>query len=234
MGRRTVTSDRIPFDPGPGPRGPAQDRSIPAGSRRRLTAILAAEVVGYANLVAQDREGTHAALRDLRRDPINPLLAEYQARLVALMEDRAIAEFRSVDDAVGCAVAVQKAVAAAQRRVPAERRIVFRAGVDLGDVQADGDDLTGDAVNVAAGLQRICAPGDVMISSAARGQLRLKPDAPVDFAGERALEGLGRPIRTYRVRAGGAAVQGHRWPWLLRWRLAAGSRPAKRDGSRRR
>jgi adenylate cyclase len=207
---------------------------MPAGSRRRLTAILAAEVVGYANLVTQDRDGTHAALRDLRRDPINPLLAEYQARLVALMEDRCVAEFRSVDDAVGCAVAVQKAVAAAQGRVPAERRIVFRAGVDLGDVQADGDDLTGDAVNVAAGLQRICAPGDVMISSAARGQLRLKPDAPVEFAGERALEGLGRPIRTYRVRAGGAAVQGHRWPWLLRWRLAAGSRPAKRDGSRRR
>jgi adenylate cyclase len=207
---------------------------MPAGSRRRLTAILAAEVVGYANLVTQDRDGTHAALRDLRRDPINPLLAEYQARLVALMEDRCVAEFRSVDDAVGCAVAVQKAVAAAQRQVPAERRIVFRVGVDLGDVQADGDDLKGDAVTVADGLQRICAPGDVMISGAARGQLRLKPDAPVEFAGERALEGLGRPIRTYRVRAGGAAGQGHRWPWLQRWRLAAGSRPAKRDGGRRR
>jgi class 3 adenylate cyclase len=228
-----VTSDRTPFDPGPGPRGPAQDRSVPAASRRRLAAVLAAEVVGYASLVAQDREGTHAALRVLRRDPINPLLAEYQARLVTVMADRCIAEFRSVDDAVGCAVAVQKAVAAAQGRVPAERRIVFRAGIDLGDVQADGNDLKGDAVTVAAGLQQICAPGDVMISGAARGQLRHKPDAPVEFAGERALEGLGRPIRTYRVRAGGTAGQGHRWPWLQRWRLAAGSRPAKRDARRR-
>ena len=121
-----------------------------ARAERRLAAILAADIVGYSRLIEQDEAGTLGAIKDLRREVIDPLLAEHRGRIVKLMGDGAIAEFGSVVDAVACAVAIQKSAAARQAEIPPERRIVFRMGVNLGDVVVEGEDLLGDGVNVAA------------------------------------------------------------------------------------
>ena len=125
---------------------------------RRLVAILAADVVGYSHLVEKDEAGTLVALKTLRREVIDPLLAEHHGRIVKLMGDGALAEFGSVVDAVACAVAVQKGVADQQDGIPPERQIVFRIGVNLGDVVVEGEDLLGDGVNIAARLEQICEP----------------------------------------------------------------------------
>ena len=171
---------------------------------RRLVAILAADVVGYSHLVEMDEAGTLAALKALRREVIDPLLAEHHGRIVKLMGDGALAEFGSVVDAVACAVAVQKGVADRQDGVPPERRIVFRIGINLGDVVVEGDDLLGDGVNIAARLEQICEPGGVLISGTAYDHLQGKLDLPLEFAGEQRLKNIERPIRTYRIRLAGA------------------------------
>lgn len=186
---------------------------------RRLAAILAADVVGYSHLVEQDEAGTLAALKTLRREVIDPLLAEHHGRIVKLMGDGALAEFGSVVDAVACAVAVQKGVADPQDSVPAERRIVFRIGVNLGDVVVEGDDLLGDGVNIAARLEQICEPGGVLISGTVYDHLQGKLGLPLEFTGEQHVRNIGRPIRTYRVRLDGAqAVRSSRGRrrWLMR------------------
>jgi class 3 adenylate cyclase len=176
---------------------------------RRLVAILAADIVGYSHLVEKDEAATLAALKSSRREVIDPLLAEHHGRIVKLMGDGAIAEFGSVVDAVACAVAVQKGVADRQDGVPSERRIIFRIGINLGDVVVEGDDLLGDGVNVAARLEQICDPGGVLISGTAYDHLQGKIDLPIEFAGEQRVKNIDRPIRTYRVRLG-AALPGPR------------------------
>ena len=150
-------------------------------TQRRLAAILAADVVGYSRLMEQDEGRTLAAIRDLRREVIDPLLSEHHGRIVKLMGDGALVEFGSVVDAVACAVAIQKGVAARQADVSAERRIVFRIGINLGDVVVEGDDLLGDGVNVAARLEQLCEPGGVMVSGTAFDQLQGKLGLPLDF-----------------------------------------------------
>ena len=189
---------------------------------RRLVAILAADVVGYSHLVEKDEAGTLAALKALRREVIDPLLAEHHGRIVKLMGDGALAEFGSVVDAVACAVAVQKGVAEQQADVPAERRIVFRIGVNLGDVVVEGDDLLGDGVNIAARLEQICQPGGVMISGTAYDHLQGKLGLPMEFAGEQRLKNIDRPIRAYRIDPGGLppAVKAPRLRRGLFWPLA--------------
>ena len=125
---------------------------------RRLAAILAIDVVGYSRLVEEDEAGTLAALRKLHAEVIAPLLVKHHGRVVKLMGDGAIAEFGSVVDAVTCAVAPQKEIAAVQAGSPRERHIIFRMGINLGDVVVDGADLLGDGVNVAARLEQLCEP----------------------------------------------------------------------------
>jgi class 3 adenylate cyclase len=139
---------------------------------RRLAAILAADVVGYSRLVEQDEAATLAAIKALRAEVINPLLAEHGGRIAKLMGDGAIVEFGSVVDAVACAVALQKGVAVHQEVMAPERRIVFRIGVNLGDVVVEGDDLLGDGVNIAARLEQLCEPGSVLVSGTAYDRLR--------------------------------------------------------------
>jgi class 3 adenylate cyclase/TolB-like protein/Tfp pilus assembly protein PilF len=175
-----------------------------ARAERRLAAILVADVVSYSRLVEQDEAGTLSALRTLRREVIDPLLAEHHGRIVKLMGDGAIAEFASVVDAVACAVAMQKGVAERQAEVPAGQRIVLRIGVNLGDVVVEGDDLLGDGVNIAARLEQVCEPGGVMISGTTYDQLQGKLGLPLEFAGEQRLKNIERPVRTYRVRLDGA------------------------------
>jgi TolB-like protein len=161
-----------------------------------------------------DEAGTLSALKDLYREVIDPLLVEYHGRTVKLMGDGAIVEFGSVVDAVACANAIQKGVARYQTDVPAERRIVFRIGINLGDVVVESNDLLGDGVNIAARLEQIRPPGGVMISGTAYDHLQGKLDIPLKFAGEQRVKNIDRPIRAYRIDPGGRrpAVS------LLRWR----------------
>ena len=137
------------------------------------------------------------------------------------MGDGAIVEFASVVDAVVCAVAIQKAVAEHQAGTPADRRIVFRIGINLGDVVVEGDDLLGDGVNVAARLEQLCEPGGVLVSGTAYDQLQGKLGLPLEFTGEQRVKNIERPVRAYRVRLDGTAA-----------RPAAGSR--RRDRGRHR
>ena len=191
-------------------------------TERRLAAILAADVVGYSRLVEQDEEGTLAALRDIRHSVIDPLLAEHRGRIIKLMGDGPLAEFGSVVDAVSCALAVQAGTAARQAQVAPERRIVFRIGINLGDVVVEGDDLLGDGVNIAARLEQLCEPGGVMISGTAYDHLKGKLNVPLDYAGDQRVKNISQPVRTYAVRTAGGQ-RGRLWRTRLfrRWRPLA-------------
>src|SRR5208283_2905794 len=140
---------------------------------RKIAAILAADVVGYSRLAGADEEQTLARLRALRGDLIEPTIAVHHGRVVKRTGDGLIVEFRSVVDAVRCAIEVQSAMAERNSGVPLEKRIEFRVGVHLGDVveEADGD-LMGDGVNIAARIEGVCGPGGVCMSGAAYEQVR--------------------------------------------------------------
>jgi TolB-like protein/class 3 adenylate cyclase len=169
-------------------------------TQRRLATILVADVVGYSRLVEGDEMGTLTAIRQLRAEVIEPLLSSYHGRLVKLVGDGVIVEFGSVVDAVHCAVTLQERSAIAQANVPAERRIVFRIGVNLGDVVVEGEDVLGDAVNIAARLEQLCPPTGVLVSGTAYDHLQGKLDFPLDDAGVHRVKNIARPVRTYRVR----------------------------------
>ncbi len=143
---------------------------------RRLAAILASDVVGYSRLIRADEEGTLAALKALRADIIDPTLAEHNGRIVKLMGDGMLAEFASVVDAVRAAVETQLAVAERNAKLPEEKRIEFRVGINLGDVVIDGDDIHGDGVNVAARLEGLAEPGGICVSGGVYDQVRDRLD----------------------------------------------------------
>jgi adenylate cyclase len=174
-------------------------------AERRLSAILVADVVGYSRLVETDESGTLAAIKELRNTLLRPLLAEHHGRIVKLMGDGLIAEFRSVVGAVACAAALQLKVAEGHEGVPPERRISLRIGINLGDVVVEGGDLLGDGVNVAARLEQLCPPGGVLISGAAHDQISGKLDVRFEFTGEQHLKHIARPIRAYRMVLDGTA-----------------------------
>jgi TolB-like protein/class 3 adenylate cyclase/Tfp pilus assembly protein PilF len=189
---------------------------------RRLAAIMAADVVGYSRLVEQDEEGTLLAFRDIRGSVISPLLTEHRGRIVKLMGDGVLAEFGSVVDAVACAIAIQERTATSQELVPPERRIVFRIGINLGDVVVDGEDLLGDGVNIAARLEQLCTPGGVMVSGTAYDHLKGKLNVPFDFTGQKRVKNISQPVRTYALRMAGNK-QGWRWRTQIirHWPLVA-------------
>lgn len=182
-------------------------------AERRLAAIMAADIVSYSRLMETDEAATLAAIKSLRAEVIDPLLNEHNGRVVKLMGDGALIEFHSVVDAVACAVAIQTRVAAHQSEAPAERRIVFRIGINLGDVVVEGDDLFGDGVNVAARLEQLCPPGGVLISGTAYDHMKGKLSLPIDFAGAQKVKNIAQPVRTYSVR-----MQGGKRGWSLRTR----------------
>ena len=132
---------------------------------RRLTTILSADVVGYSRLMEQDEAGTLEALQSLRKDVIRPKEQQYHGRTVKLMGDGALMEFASVVDAVTFAADVQMILREASQEVPEARRIVFRIGINIGDIIVEDNDIYGDGVNVAARLEGICEPGGICISS---------------------------------------------------------------------
>jgi TolB-like protein/class 3 adenylate cyclase len=175
---------------------------------RRIAAILAADVVGYSALMERDEDRTLARLKAHRQEFIEPLIAEYQGRIVKLMGDGVLVEFASVVDAVRCAVLIQRGMAEREAGVPGAERIRFRIGVNLGDVihEIDGD-LYGDGVNVAARLEQLAEPGGVAVSGTAYDHLQGKLDLPLDFAGEQRVKNIERLVRVYRVRLDGTAVR---------------------------
>src|SRR5436309_2187114 len=169
---------------------------------RRLTAVLAADVAGYSRLMGTDEEGTLAALKMLRREVADPKIKEHRGRIVNTTGDGLLSEFASVVDAVRCAVEVQREMAARNTDVPAERRIDFRIGVNLGDIIIDDNDIFGDGVNIAARLEALAEPGGICVSRVVRDQVRDKLAIPFEDMGEQQVKNITRPVRAYRILLG--------------------------------
>jgi adenylate cyclase len=176
---------------------------------RKIAAILVADVVGYSRLAAADEDRTLARLRALRSDLIDPTIAVHHGRVVKRTGDGALVEFRSVVDAVRCAIEVQSGMAERNAGLAAERRIEFRIGIHLGDIVEESDgDLMGDGVNIAARLEGICEAGEVCISEDAYRQVRDRMKERFADLGEQTLKNIARPVRAYRVLPADAAANG--------------------------
>ena len=165
---------------------------------RRLAAILAADVAGYSRLMGLDEVGTARTLRE-HRVVADALVTKHGGRIVKTTGDGVLIEFPSVVDAVECALAVQAVMAERNAAVPADRRMLFRVGINLGDVLVEGDDILGDGVNVAARLEGIAEPGGICIASSAYDQVRGKVAAAFTDLGEQKLKNIERPVRAYAV-----------------------------------
>ena len=180
----------------------AMEQEHPSRVERRLAAIVAADVAGYSRLMGFDEVGTARTLREHRK-VTDALVAKHGGRIVKTTGDGVLLEFPSVVDAVECAVAVQTVMAQRNEGVPQGRRMLFRVGINLGDILIEGDDILGDGVNVAARLEGIAEPGGICVSSSAYEQVQGK--VAVEFAdlGEQSLKNIARPIHVYAVRAKG-------------------------------
>jgi adenylate cyclase len=171
--------------------------------KRKLAAILCSDVVGYSRLAGADEDRILARLRALRSDLIDPTIAVHNGRVVKRTGDGALVEFRSVVDAVRCAVEIQNAMVERNAGLPQERRIDFRIGIHLGDVVEESDgDLMGDGVNIAARLEGICEPAGACLSEDAYRQVRDKLKHEFVDLGEKALRNIARPLRVYAIKAG--------------------------------
>ncbi len=166
---------------------------------RRLTAILAADVVGYARLMGADEAGTFRRLTELRQDVLEPLITEHDGRIVKTMGDGLLVEFTSVVNAVVCALAWQERVAKREASRTAESSLQYRIGINLGDVIVEGNDIHGDGVNVAARLEGLAEPGGICISGDAYRQAKGKVTARFEDMGERELKNLAEPVRAYSI-----------------------------------
>jgi class 3 adenylate cyclase len=169
--------------------------------QRKLAAILAADAVGYSRLMGQNEEGTVHVL-SAHRAVIDGIIEAHHGRIVGTAGDSVLAEFASAVDALRCAVEVQQALKTRNAAIPEASRMLFRIGINLGDVVVKGADLLGDGVNVAARLEGIAEPGGICISSSVYDQIAGKLDLGFVEMGEQALKNIGRPIRAYRVAAG--------------------------------
>jgi adenylate cyclase len=173
-----------------------------AGERveRRLAAILAADVAGYSRLMGADEVGTLAALKRIRRDIIDPTIANHKGRIVKTTGDGLLVDFASAVDAVTCAMTVQGLMAEHDKDQPG---ITFRIGINVGDIIIDGDDIFGDGVNIAARVETECEPGGVYLSGSAFEQVHGKTGFAFDDHGEKSLKNIERPVRLYAVRRAG-------------------------------
>jgi TolB-like protein/class 3 adenylate cyclase len=167
---------------------------------RRLAAILAADVAGYSRLMGADEEGTLERLKALRRELLDPQIAEHHGRIVKTTGDGLLVEFASVVDAVRCAVAVQQAMAERNPSVAAENRIEWRVGINLGDLIVEGDDLYGDGVNIAARIEALADAGGVFVSNTVHDHVRDRLPFIFEDLGEQQVKNIARPVRVYRVR----------------------------------
>jgi len=166
---------------------------------RRLTTILAADVVGYSRLMGEDEAGTLVALKAHREAAINPKIAAHNGRIVKLMGDGLLTEFASVVEAVACAVEIQGAMAERNAEVPEDRRIQFRIGINVGDVMVEGDDIYGDGVNIAARLEGLAEPGGICVARNVFNQVKGKIDTAFEDLGEKEVKNIAEPVQVYRV-----------------------------------
>jgi adenylate cyclase len=173
---------------------------------RRLAAILAADVVGYSRLVGEDEEGTLERMKVLRRAVADPKIKEHRGRVVRTMGDGLLVEFASVVDAVRCAVEIQREMALRDADLPADRRIEFRIGINLGDIIKDGREIYGDGVNVAARLEALATPGGICVSRVVRDQVRDKLGFAFDDRGEQQVKNIARPVRVFDVNMAGETM----------------------------
>src|SRR5271170_5618823 len=170
---------------------------------RKLAAILVSDVVGYSRLAGSDEDRTLARLRALRSDLIDPAVAAHHGRIVKRTGDGSLIEFRSVVDAVRCAIEVQQGLIERNAGLPPERRIEFRVGIHLGDVVEESDgDLMGDGVNIAARLESIAKPGGICLSEQAYWQVKGRLDLAVTDVGPTQLKNIAGPIRVYSLEVG--------------------------------
>jgi len=173
---------------------------------RKIAAILVADVVGYSRLAGADGEGTLARLRELRSDLTDPAVATHRGRVVKRTGDGSLIEFRSVVDAVRCAIEVQTGMVERNAGLPPDKRIEFRVGIHLGDVVEESDgDLMGDGVNIAARLEGVAKPGSICLSEDAYRQVRSRLDLAISDLGETTLKNIADPIRLYALQVGLAA-----------------------------
>jgi class 3 adenylate cyclase/TolB-like protein len=167
---------------------------------RRLSAILAADVVGYSKLMGVDEDGTLQALKAHRRSVVDPAIATHRGRIVKTTGDGVLVEFASAVDAVRCAVDIQRSMAERNEAVPPNRRIQFRIGINVGDIIGDGSDIYGDGVNVAARLEGMAEPGGIWVSQAVRDPVRDKLSFSFEDLGNVSAKNIARPIHVFRVR----------------------------------
>jgi adenylate cyclase len=169
-------------------------------STRRLAAILAADVAGYSRLMGADEEGTHERLKAHFSELVEPKIKEHRGRTVKNTGDGLLAEFASVVDALRCAAELQRAMIDREPEATDDRQIRFRIGVNLGDIIAEGGDIFGDGVNVAARLEALAEPGGICISRTVRDHIRDKLSYPFEDMGEQSVKNIARPVRVYALR----------------------------------
>jgi adenylate cyclase len=167
---------------------------------RRLAAVLAADVVGYSRLMEVDEAGTLARLKSVRVELIDPAIAKCKGRIIKTTGDGMLVEFQSVTEALRCAVDFQERMARRNRDMPASRSLLYRIGINLGDVIVDGDDIFGDGVNVAARLESIAEPGGICISAAVRDQVGDRLGVGYEDLGEQHVKNIQRSLRVFKVR----------------------------------
>ena len=176
---------------------------------RRLSAILAADVVGYSRLMGASEAGTLAALKAHRKELVDGKIAEHHGRIVKVTGDGMLVEFPSVVDAVACAAEIQRRMRERNADVPADRRIEFRIGVNLGDIIVEDDDIYGEGVNVAARIEAVAQPGGIAVSATVRDNIGNRLDLAFEDRGEQILKNIDRPVRVYNVLLSGTAEQPH-------------------------
>jgi adenylate cyclase len=164
---------------------------------RRLAAIVAADVVGYSRLMGADEIGTLRALQAHRRELIDPRIAAHGGRIVKTTGDGLLVEFPSAVEAVACAIAVQQGLASRSAGAAEDKRLIFRIGINVGDIISEAGDIFGDGVNVAARLESSCEPGGLCISRAVHDQVRDKLPVAFDDLGEQQVKNIARPVRAF-------------------------------------
>jgi TolB-like protein len=173
--------------------------------KRRLAAILAADVVGYGRLMGADDEGTLVQLKTDRQGLVDPKIKKHRGRVIKTIGDGMLVEFASVVDAVRCAIEIQTGMVERNRAKPQDKRIDFRVGINVGDVIVDGSDIYGEGVNVAARLEGLAEPGGICVSDRVQEEVQGKVDVTFEDIGDRQLKNIARPVRVYRVRLNGSA-----------------------------
>ncbi|MFL6513908.1 MAG: TPR end-of-group domain-containing protein [Chthoniobacterales bacterium] len=166
---------------------------------RRLTAILAADAVGYSRLMGADEAGTLATLKSIRADIIDPAVSQHRGRVFKLTGDGILAEFPSVVSGLACAVKIQTGMEERNNNSPPDRSMEFRIGLHLGDVIVDGDDIYGDGVNIATRIESVAQPNGIAVSSTVRDHIGNRLDLQFDDLGEQQLKNIEKPIRLYSV-----------------------------------